>query len=123
MVDYVSTGREFGSKGSGCSLPFRFSRISTLPSACSSSLRHEPESFMPSSKSSNARSNATSPFSSSLTIVSNRWSHSSDFAKRLNLLRLFYAQIAKMQHKHYAKLRHNLPKNTYLIVPKPVWQG
>src|SRR5258708_13322360 len=60
----------------GCSFPFCFRRISTLPSASSNSLRQEVESCTPSSKSFNACSSGALPFSSSSTICSRRSSQS-----------------------------------------------
>ena len=53
------------SNGSAWSLPFCFSRISTLPSAASNSLRQEAESCMPSSNKVKDFSSGTSPFSNS----------------------------------------------------------
>src|SRR5258708_22461409 len=62
----------------GCSFPFCFKRISTLPSASSNSLLQEVESCTPSSKSFNAFSSGTLPFSSSSTICSRRCKQSSN---------------------------------------------
>src|SRR6266852_1132113 len=70
-----------GSKASAFILPFCFSRISTLPSASSSSLRQAAESCIPSSNSVRDFSKGTSPFSSSCTIFSRRWRHSSNLGK------------------------------------------
>src|SRR5450755_196792 len=67
-----------GSNGSAWSFPFFFNRISTLPSACSSSFRQAEDSCMPSSKRVRDFSRGTSPFSSSCTIFSKRWRHSSN---------------------------------------------
>src|SRR5689334_13010713 len=76
--DYLFTELWAASKGSGCNLPFCLRRISTLPSASSNSLRQDEESCIPSSKSFNACSRGTFPFSSSSTIFSRRWRHSSN---------------------------------------------
>src|SRR5437588_2480899 len=72
-----------GSNGSGWSLPLFLSRISTFPSACSSSLRQEFESSIPSSNKVRDFCRGTSPLSSSCTIFSRRWRHSSNLGNEL----------------------------------------
>src|ERR1039458_2256182 len=104
----ASPGWARDSKATGCSLPSRFSRISTLPSASSSSLRQEPDNFMPSSKSSSARSRETSPFSSSATMVSRRWRDSSNLAKR-KLPYQFYSQLQESDDQEFEKFKATRP--------------